>query len=288
LLQNHHRLFPRFYPARRGQPVEYSPSYAKEKIVNVERIEAILSTVKGPHILNLGCVGHSLPVGPGEKAHWLHLQLTERFPAARIVGLDNDASNVERMREMGFDAVLGDAHDLSYESCFDTIVVGELIEHLQNPGKCLEGCRRALKPEGRIILTTPNAFCAMLGLMYWKNFNRAFNTEHVLWFCPQTLYSLADRCGLRIVKFGFVDDLAPEITTSRTYRLFAHLWMGMRWLLPRRYRNTMFAVCESSSSPTCLQAATEGARSVDILSEFHGQPVPALSAFRAEQQRRRT
>ncbi len=239
-----------------------------------ERIEAILSAVKGPNVLNLGCVGHSLPVGPKQKAHWLHFRLGERFPSARIVGLDNDAVNVDRMRELGFDAVLGDAHALTFDSCFDTIVVGELIEHLQNPGECLEGCRRALKPGGRIILTTPNAFCAMLGLMYLKNFNRAFNAEHVLWFCPQTLYSLAERCGLRIVKFDFVDDLAPEITPSNTYRLFAHMWMGVRWMLPRRYRNTMYAVCESLGSPTYLEAVNNSAPSVVLLGKFQGQPVP--------------
>jgi SAM-dependent methyltransferase len=256
--------------------------------VKTERIEAILSAVEGTEILNLGCVGHCLPTRSKEKAHWLHLQLAERFPRARVVGLDIDEKNVESMLGLGYEAVVGDAHALTFESGFDTIVVGELIEHLQNPGECLEGCRRALKPGGRIILTTPNAFCAMLALMYLKNSNHAFNAEHVLWFCPQTLYSLADRCGLRIVKFDFVDDLAPEITPSNTYRLFAHLWMGMRWLLPRRYRNTMFAVCESSSGPTCLAAATEGSRSVGIPGEFHAQPAPAISTFRAEQQQRGT
>jgi SAM-dependent methyltransferase len=253
---------------------ESGAEVVQEKTVNLERIETILSVVKGPDILNLGCVGHSLPAKQKEKAHWLHLELTKQFPSARVIGLDNDEINVDRMREMGFDAVRGDAHALTYEACFDTVVVGELIEHLQNPGECLEGCRRALKPGGRIILTTPNAFCAMLGLMYLKNFNRAFNAEHVLWFCPQTLYSLAERCSLRIVKFDFVDDLAPEITASHTYRLFAHLWLGLRWLLPRRYRNTMFAVCESSNSPTWLETAKDGAVSVDILGKFHGQQVP--------------
>ncbi len=250
--------------------------------MKVERIKTILSVVKGPDILNLGCVGHSLPVGQKEKAHWLHSELTERFPGARVVGLDNDAINVDRMREMGFEAVRGDAHALAYEASFDTVVVGELIEHLQNPGECLEGCRKALKPGGRIILTTPNAFCAMLGLMYLKNFNRAFNAEHVLWFCPQTLYSLAERCGLRIVKFDFVDDLAPEITASHTYGLFAHLWMRMRWMFPRRYRNTMFAVCESSTSSTCLETAGDSALSVDILRKFQGQPVPLHYSGRTE------
>jgi SAM-dependent methyltransferase len=243
-------------------------------VLNPERIEAILSAVRGPEILNLGCVGHSLPVKPKEKAHWLHFRLGERFPDANILGLDNDESNVDRMREMGFDAVRGDAHALSYEASFDTIVAGELIEHLQNPGECLEGCRRALKPGGRIILTTPNAFSAMLGLMYLKNFNHAFNAEHVVWFCPQTLYSLAERCGLRIVKFDFVDDLAPEITASHTYRLFAHLWLGLRWLLPRRYRNTMFAVCESSNSPIWPETTKDGALTVDIVGKYHAQPVP--------------
>ena len=86
----------------------------------------------------------------------------------------------------------------------------------------------------------------MLSLMYLKNSDRAFNAEHVAWFCPQTLRTLVERFGFRIESFGFVDDLAPDVVQDMPYRVFAYTWLAVRWLFPRRYRNTMVAVCVPS------------------------------------------
>lgn len=220
-----------------------------------ERIEAILSAVSGEEILNLGCVNHCIPSTGAEKKRWLQHQLCERFPTANVLGLDIDRENVSRMRSLGMNAEVGDAQRLTYRAKFDTIVLGEILEHLGNPGACLDGCRRALKPSGRIIVSTPNIFSAMFMLMYLKNFDHAFNPEHVVCFCPQTLRALVERCGFRIESFGFVDDLAPDVIDDAPYRLFAYAWFGVRWFLPRRYRNTMVAICVPSSDQELLRVA---------------------------------
>jgi SAM-dependent methyltransferase len=225
--------------------------------MNSERIEAILAAVQGSDILNIGCVGHYIPYTDEETKRWLHHQLCVRYPRANVVGLDIDQPNLDRMRQMGFKSELGDAHHLKYESCFDTIILGELIEHLQNPGECLVGCRRALKPGGRIIISTPNVFSVMLGLMYLKNFDTAFNPEHVVWFCPQTLRTLIERSGLVVTQLQFVDDLAPDVVRAPLYRAYAYCWTAIRGLLPRKYKNTMVAVCaaivQESVSPPGIQ-----------------------------------
>ena len=161
---------------------------------------------------------------------------------------------------------VGDAQRLTYHEKFDTIILGEIIEHLENPGACLEGCRRALKPGGRIILSTPNIFCVMHVLMYLKNFDHAFNAEHVAWFCPQTLRTMVERCGLRIESFKFVDDLAPDVVTDLPYCLFTYAWLGIRWMFPQRYRNTMVAVCVPSEKRDVVTASAEG-HSEEILCE---------------------
>jgi SAM-dependent methyltransferase len=235
-----------------------------------ERLDAIIAAVRGCDILNLGCVGHKVPTTRAEKDHWLHYQLCVCLPNANVVGIDVDEPNVLRMRELGFNAEVGDAHNLRYEACFDTIVLGELIEHLQSPGECLAGCKRALKPGGRIIITTPNVFSIMLGLMYLKDFDTAFNPEHVAWFCPQTIRSLVERCGLRLTQLLFVDDLAPDVSPVLLYRMFVGSWLAVRWMLPKRYRNTMVAVCE----PPAL-AETPPAVSASLSSPAH-TPAPAI------------
>jgi len=209
-----------------------------------ERVQALLQKVQGPDILHVGCVGHRVAESAAEKAHSLHHQLCQRFAAVNVLGLDTDSNGIERMKQIGFRVEVGDAQNLQFNSCFDTVLAGELIEHLQNPGRFLEGSARALKPGGTLVLSTPNVFSVMLNLMYWKNYDRAFNREHALWFCPQTLRELLRRGGFRIEKLEFVDDLEPALVSSRFYRAFAHGWMGLRPLLPKRFRNTMVAVCQ--------------------------------------------
>lgn len=220
-----------------------------------DRIEAILAEVRGSDVLNVGCVNHSIALTEKEKDRWLQLKLSERFPGANVLGLDIDQENVARMRAQGMNVEVGDAQRLTYHEKFDTIILGEIIEHLENPGACLEGCRWALKPGGRIILSTPNIFCVMHMLMYLKNFDHAFNAEHVAWFCPQTLRTMVERCGLRIESFRFVDDLAPDVVSDLPYRLFTYAWLGVRWIFPQRYRNTMMAVCVPSEKRNAITTA---------------------------------
>lgn len=94
--------------------------------------------------------------------------------------------------------------------------------------------------------------------MYLKNFDHAFNAEHVMWFCAQTRRTLVERCGLRIESFTFVDDLAPDTSQELPYRLFSNLWFGTLRLFPLRYQNTMVAVCAASEKQELAKSAVRG------------------------------
>jgi cyclopropane fatty-acyl-phospholipid synthase-like methyltransferase len=48
---------------------------------------------------------------------------------------------------------------------FDTVIAGEIIEHLESPIKFIRYCKTLLKKNGRLIITTPNA----TGIQYIKN-----------------------------------------------------------------------------------------------------------------------
>jgi len=208
-----------------------------------ERVQSILDEVRGRHILHVGCVGE-VPRNKVEEKHSMHLQLCRAFPQAEIIGIDTNHAGLQEMKQKGLNVLFGDAENLEFGARFDIIVAGELIEHLSNPGRFLEGCRKSLKPNGQVILSTPNSFSPMYSLMYLKNFTRAFNPEHTLWLCPQTLNQIAERCGFRVTKILFVDDLQPEIVSSRWYRAFSWAWKLIRVLLPKRLRNTIVAVLE--------------------------------------------
>lgn len=204
-----------------------------------DRIEHILSRVRGPAVLNIGCVGEA------EAKFQMHMRLCESFPRLSIWGIDTDQEGIQQLREKGYTVSVGDAEVLRLGRTFDTIVAGELIEHLANPGRFLEACARVLNPGGTLVLSTPNPFSAMYSFMYWKNHGRAFNPGHACWFCPQTLEQLAARCGFRFAELSFVDDLSPESVGSRWYKSFAHCWKLVRPLFPKRLRNTMVVVLQS-------------------------------------------
>jgi SAM-dependent methyltransferase len=207
------------------------------------RIDGVISQVVGPRVLDVGCAAH-LP-RPGSP-DWLHGRLRQRFP--QVVGIDIHRENIEALRGIGYEEVhVGDAQSFSLAGRFDTIVAGELVEHLSNPGLFLRKAREHLRPGGRIVITTPYPFSLFFNLYSWVNFPRTCsNPEHTCWFCPQTIGELARRQGLCIARWFLVEDYSSEVT-SRKYRLFAAFIRAFRGLLPRRLRcNTMIVVLEAA------------------------------------------
>jgi SAM-dependent methyltransferase len=203
------------------------------------RTDAILKWVKGPEVLDVGCTGHFVNIGSPQ---WLHGRLREKFPS--VSGIDISEENAAILRSNGFDKIyVQSAESFQLSDKFDTIVAGELIEHLANPGLFLQQARAHLKPGGRLVLTTPNAF-SLLFISYalFKYPKTCENLQHTCWFCPQTMKELVERSGFKIDHFELFDDYPPNSPSWR-YRMFVRLrgWSG--FLLPKLLaKNGMFLV----------------------------------------------
>ncbi len=208
-------------------------------------MQAVLKLTKGPRVLHVGACNNCFPRTEEEYSGWMHHLLVSA--GFSVLGTDIHRENLKRMAEAGYEVAYMDAQAIPPDGeKFDTIVAGELIEHLENPGLFLKGCRRRLAPGGRLVLTTPNPFGVMDILGYIKNFDQAFNYQHTCWFDAQTMRQILGRCGFRIVKLDFVDDLHPETVARkaskldyRLYKTFSDVWMAGRRILPSRFRNTL-------------------------------------------------
>jgi len=98
--------------------------------------------------------------------------------------------------------MVGDAIDLSYmDERFDTVVAGQVIEHLDDPIRFLSGCYHILNPGGRLVLSTPNPYYPPVVWLERLMIRRFFyNQDHNYLFLPRFLVRLMERQGFQDVK----------------------------------------------------------------------------------------
>jgi len=77
---------------------------------------------------------------------------------------------------------------------YDAIVLFHVIEHLPDPMQFLFDCRKLLKPEGLLVLKTPNAssLIARLAGSFWQWVSPP---AHLFLYGPETMGSLLQKCG---------------------------------------------------------------------------------------------
>jgi SAM-dependent methyltransferase len=199
------------------------------------REDQILEWVRGPAVLDVGCTDH---VVRESSVYWLHQHLRQKFP--HVVGIDISEENLEKMRQLGYQNLYRmDAETFLLGEKFDSIVAGELIEHLSNPGLFLDQAHRHLNPGGRLILTTPFAF-SLLYVLYsnLKYPKTCENPEHTHWLCVETMRSLATRHGFRELYFDLVMDYRLD-SPSWKYLLFARAVQSFQSIIPKRLRNNV-------------------------------------------------
>lgn len=178
-----------------------------------KRISTTLKMIEGTDVLDVGCAGGSLT------RHIANMGF-------KVLGTDILESSIEIAKEFN------NVPNASYEfrdlfkepfpaESFDCITFLETIEHVENPGLFLKEFHRILRPNGCIVLSTPNATSlknSLYALSYRKKEKRiqiakeisseklhtGTQIEHVNnWDFP-TLVRLLDRCGFELADHAFV------------------------------------------------------------------------------------
>ncbi|MBI3852528.1 MAG: methyltransferase domain-containing protein [Verrucomicrobia bacterium] len=195
----------------------------------VPKTEFIRSRVAGKKVLDLGCVQHSLDRLFQAPERWLHNVI--RANASSVLGVDILEKEVVQLNGMGYNMIVADATTMRLEEKFDVVVCGDLIEHLPNPGALLETIAYHLRQDGIGLVTTPHPLAAD------RFFNVAFdgwtgiNPEHTCWFCPQTIYQLAERCGMHVDDFCWLETIFKSPTKRWFWGFFCNTIS--RWLVRR-------------------------------------------------------
>jgi SAM-dependent methyltransferase len=121
------------------------------------------------------------------------------YRVSHRVGLDL----ARPVRPSGYEEeIVGDALDLGAtlgSRRFDSIVAGELIEHLENPYAFLRSLRGFLAADGRIILSTPNPVSWPVILFELIRSRRFFYShDHLYYFTPRWVVRLLEATGYSV------------------------------------------------------------------------------------------
>ena len=188
-------------------------------------------------VLDIGCAEHDQ--SHWNSKEWKHGEICKW--SSDVMGIDIVPAAVKALCEKGYNVQLVDAtSDVFLGRKFDVIVIGDVIEHVDNPVGLLRFAARHINHHGIIICHTPNPF-------YWSFFLRAIrdgvmieNAEHTSWITPCNLIELAHRSGLSLVEyrptfsgsikskiarwiFSLLSNRPPEIFSgSNTYLLKTH------------------------------------------------------------------
>ncbi|MPZ91959.1 MAG: methyltransferase domain-containing protein [Actinobacteria bacterium] len=164
----------------------------------VGRVNFILPYVSNADVLDIGVVQHD--VHNIEERNWIHRHVAD--VANSCLGVDIDDVGVEKLKDLGFNVIRGDAQNLDISERFDVVVAGDVIEHLDNPGGLIQSAQRHLRPRGLLLITTPNPW-------WWMHIIRAIkgrvhvNPEHTTWFSLGTLTELLRRYGFVIDHYEY-------------------------------------------------------------------------------------
>lgn len=79
---------------------------------------------------------------------------------------------------------------------FDTVICGELIEHLERPYDFLRGLRDVVAPGGRLVLSTPNPLGFPVVMFELSRSRKRFYTrDHRFYFTPRWVDRMLDDTG---------------------------------------------------------------------------------------------
>lgn len=184
-LQN---LYTNYYPRSNfdlKQYVSYEKSNAFRTWLNGDLYLPFRWVKPNSRVLDIGC-------GFGQSLGYLQSIGCDAY------GVEAD-ENIRRIAdEFDYKVNVGMFDPKNYnDEFFDSVTMGQVIEHISDPLQCLHDISKILKPNGIIILSTPNAgsWGAKFFGARWINWHAPY---HLQLFTTHSMRILAENAGLRI------------------------------------------------------------------------------------------
>lgn len=167
--------------------------------------------------------GKLLEIGCGAGENLAHLAQL----GWQVQGIEPDYKAAAIARDKGLAIVEGSLNeDLFPPASFDAIVLSHVIEHLNNPLETIKICRTLLKPNGLLVMLTPNTG-AFGHRRYRENWLHLDPPRHLFLFNKAAICHLAALAGFTDYRsFSTLRDANWTLAGSRALRNIGHYQMG--------------------------------------------------------------
>ena len=126
-----------------------------------DRIAPVLQISKGKKVLNIGCCGSDIMQNVVPVHQLIH------DVSSYCVGIDIFEQGIKKLHDMNYNCFYANAEDFNLPvKGFDIAILGDIIEHVENPGSVLRQAHNHLNDNGKIIITTPNVLIFSKSLRY--------------------------------------------------------------------------------------------------------------------------
>ena len=215
------------------------------------KFQAVADLIRdGERVLDMGC-------GPGS---FLYV-LGESRPHVSAVGVDIASGQIEFAKSeiqarypdgrISFKALPpGNVPQLGFEpASFDTVTCIEVIEHLhpQLAMRLLQEAFKVLKPEGRLIITTPN-YRSLWPIIEWaleKLSPVKYHEQHISKFTPNAFVKFLEAAAFELIELETIFILSPFLNAFSSN--LARGLYGVERKLPFRAGSLLVAECKKSN-----------------------------------------
>jgi 2-polyprenyl-3-methyl-5-hydroxy-6-metoxy-1,4-benzoquinol methylase len=220
------------HATRRGRYfVDHGVQYALKFSRTGSHMQIVDAIRPGSRVLDLGCSQGLLARPLREKN-------------VRVTGVDaRSPEGLADELDEYFQRNLEEPVELPTGRVFDHVLVADVIEHVRNPTQLLRSVRRFLKPEGSLIISTPNiaVWFYRLSLLVGRfeyGPRGVLDETHVHLYTRATFRRQVEKAGFQVLRER-VTSLPFEVVFESTgrsrliraiaslYHLLARLWPGM-------------------------------------------------------------
>jgi ubiquinone/menaquinone biosynthesis C-methylase UbiE len=170
----------------------------------------VIEATRKHHPLNIKAI---LDVGTADGL--MLSRIKKEFPSAECVGLEYNEELIKTCEDKSIKIIQGDAQKIPFEdNFFDVVYATALIEHLDQPMKMLKETYRVLKPNGILIVTTPNPFfdkiAELIGHIEKEIHQETFNIKKLKKYFRNAGFEILETKRFMMSPIGFPLELKIE------------------------------------------------------------------------------